>query len=104
MAVNKLGQQRAACKFRLIEKVLQKSEVGFKAFDLKISERALRLGRRAGKDGAATVGDDFGKQGIIAGAGLVTSIGKAVNPNPDACGRRIVGDLPACGFEKAFFG
>ena len=92
MSINKLRQQRAACEFGLIEKVLQKSEVGIKAFDLEISERALRLSRRAGKGRATTVGDDFGQQRIITGAGLIASVGKAVNPDPEACGWCVVGD------------
>ena len=104
VSINKLRQQRAACEFGFIEKVLQKSEVGIKAFDLEISERALRLSRRAGKGRATTVGDDFGQQRIITGAGLIASVGKAVNPDPEACGWCIVGDLPACRFEKTLFG
>ena len=104
MGINILGQQRAVCELGLVKQVLKESEVGLKAFDLKISQCAPRLGRRAGKLRTATVNDDFGEQRIIAGAGLVASIGKAIDSNPNACRRRIVRDLSSRGFEKTFFG
>ena len=103
MRINKPCQQRAVAEFRLVEQVFNKGKVRVKAFDLKVSDRALRLGHRAGKNRAAAVGDHFREQRIIPGAGLIAFIGKAIDPNTDPSGRCILGYRAAGGFEKTFF-
>src|SRR5690606_33603182 len=102
VVVDERGVQGAVGEFGAREHALQQRDVGRRAGDVELRERAVREGGGAGR--VRTGSDHFGQQGVVPRADLVAGVAVCVDSNA-APGRWLEsGESAAAGVDGAVVG
>ena len=76
VVVDEAGVDAAGLKLGMLEQALQERNIGGDPFDTKLAQGAVGAGDRIGEGGRGGVADNFGEQGVEAGAGAVAGVSR----------------------------